>query len=368
MKSAALVVLLQFVVGGIVSAQFSITIDGKRDDFYNTQKGPDEGHIFLPPQAVSAYTGTGADIDDIYDLSAHVWLAWDETYLYCYAEVWDDIVLVNNATSWENDGLELKIDPDPLMQSTAGIAAVRLTALGKDMADNPAGVDNLVDGNELDEPFSPVEGEDYARFQTVLGYNLEFRLPFSVIVRAGKYVDNSVGSLMGLGINLLENDNDRSECTLTWSAAMNDYTWYDPRLLGTITFLEDHKFKMEPVNSAGGDAKCDSAHWFIPPATAVQEHSTAPARFELAQNYPNPFNPSTTLAYSLDTDARATLEVFDLLGNKIRTLQDGFQPAGRYTAVWDGRDDAGNAVSAGVYLCRLTCGGRVLSGKMTLLK
>jgi hypothetical protein len=371
MKRTLLVVaslLILFSVAGF--AQFAITIDAARDGFYDSQAGPEEGHIYLPPQALSADVGTGEPIDDVYDLSANCWLAWDDDYLYFYTEVWDDYILVNNATSWENDAVELKIDPDPSQQTTEGIAAVRLTALGADQADNPAGVDNLVNGNELDEAWTPVEGEDYIRLETVLGYNIEFRLPFNVIVRAGKYVDNRIGGIMGLGINLLESDSDHAECTLTWSAGMSDLTWSNPQLLGTATFLEGNKIKLEAVNAAGGDAKMDSTQWFIPPATGIEMANTgaAPSLFELEQNYPNPFNPATTISYSLDKTEHIALEVYDLLGHKISTLYSGVQNAGRYTATWNALDDDGRTVSSGLYICRLAAGSRVKSGKMTLMK
>jgi hypothetical protein len=371
MKRTILVVASAlFIFSAMGFAQFAIAIDAQRDSFYDTQAGPDEGHIYLPPQALSADVGTGEPIDDIYDLSAHCWIAWDENYLYFYTEVWDDVINLNNATSWENDAVELKIDPDPTQQTTEGIAAVRLTALGADDADNPAGVDNLVDGNELDESFTPVEGEDYARAFTDLGYNLEFRLPMDVIVRAGKTMDNSVGGIFGLGINLLENDSDHGECTLTWSAGMSDMTWANPQLLGTATFLEGNMIKLEAVNSAGGDAIMDSTQWFIPPTTGVEarDGDAAVNRFELAQNYPNPFNPATTISYTLDKTEKITLDVFDVLGTKVRTLYSGVQSAGRYDVQWNALDDNGQPLSSGLYLYRLVAGDRVLSGKMTLMK
>lgn len=361
---------LLFIFSTIGFSQFTITIDAERDEFYNTQTMPDEGHVYLPPQALSVGVGTGEPIDDVYDLSAHCWLAWDENYLYFYTEVWDDYINVNNSTNYENDGVELKMDPDPTQQTSEGIAAVRLTALGADQADNPVGVDNLVADNELDEAFAPIEGEDYARKETTLGYNLEFRLPFAVIVRGGKFADNSIGGIMGLAINLVENDSDHGECVLQWSAGMNDLVWSNPQLLGTATFLEGNKVKLEPVNSAGGDVKMDSTQWFIPPATSVEKANSDAVvnQFQLAQNYPNPFNPVTTIRYSLGKTEQAALEVYDVRGHKVRTLSAGVQNAGRHDVQWNALDDDGQSVSSGLYIYRLVAGDRVQTGKMTLLK
>ena len=79
-----------------------------------------------------------------------------------------------------------------------------------------------------------------------------------------------------------------------------------------------------------------------------------PQGFALGQNYPNPFNPSTVIPYQLQTAAHVRLEVFNLLGQRVATLVDGAQVAGAHRAVWTATDGSGQAVSAGVYLYRLT--------------
>ncbi|MBN2411624.1 T9SS type A sorting domain-containing protein [candidate division KSB1 bacterium] len=358
-------------------AQFSITIDGERDDFYNTQKGPDEGHIYLPPQAYSVDSGSNpGSVEDEYDLSGLLWFAWDELYLYCYAEVWDDYILVNNTTVYENDALELKIDPDPLAETTTGVAAVRLSSLGEDLADEPLGVDNLVTGPgggtpEIDEPFDPVEGEDYARKLTELGYNLEFRLPFDVIVRENKYMLAEVGSIFGLAVNLMENDDVGRETVLQWSAGMQDQVWSNPQLHGTVTFLEGNKVKMEPINSAGGTAVNDSAHWYIPPVEDgikdVNKTFTAD-NFQLGQNYPNPFNPSTTIDFTVTKKELVKLSIFDILGHEVKTLVNQSFSPGIHSVTWDGRDEAGEIVASGVYFYRFEAGEFTDVKKLTFIQ
>lgn len=92
------------------------------------------------------------------------------------------------------------------------------------------------------------------------------------------------------------------------------------------------------------------------------------ARFGLDQNFPNPFNPTTTIHYRLPRKTRVVLEIYNLLGQKIRILADGVKPAGEYRVQWDGRDDAGREVASGVYVCRLEGTGWVKSRKMLLLR
>lgn len=78
-----------------------------------------------------------------------------------------------------------------------------------------------------------------------------------------------------------------------------------------------------------------------------------PQEYHLFQNYPNPFNRTTCIKYSLPYDAYVTLEIFNILGQKIRTLVAEVQQAGSYLVGWNGKDDRGMSLSSGVYLYRL---------------
>jgi hypothetical protein len=93
-----------------------------------------------------------------------------------------------------------------------------------------------------------------------------------------------------------------------------------------------------------------------------------PRGFALAQNYPNPFNPVTNLDFTLPSAGAAKLVVFDLVGHKVRTLVDSPMQAGTHSVVWDGRDDAGNQLSSGIYFYRLTAGQQSWTKKMMFLK
>ncbi len=100
----------------------------------------------------------------------------------------------------------------------------------------------------------------------------------------------------------------------------------------------------------------------------VKENGFTPQEFKLVGNYPNPFNPATTIQYSLQTTEKVTLEIFDVLGNKITTLVSGVQHAGEHRAQWNGRDDSGQLAASGVYFYRLTAGEQVSTRKMMLMK
>ncbi|MBN2001424.1 T9SS type A sorting domain-containing protein, partial [candidate division KSB1 bacterium] len=94
-----------------------------------------------------------------------------------------------------------------------------------------------------------------------------------------------------------------------------------------------------------------------------------PDRFMLAQNFPNPFNPSTTIGYEIAGDGdRLAIDVYDLLGRYVRSLVRENSRAGYHTAFWDGRDEQGQIVGSGVYMCVLTCGTTRITKKMIKLQ
>ena len=105
-------------------------------------------------------------------------------------------------------------------------------------------------------------------------------------------------------------------------------------------------------------------------ATAVQMPAVAglSTQHRLGDSYPNPFNPSVVLPLELATDAvRVSLRVYDVLGRRVRQVWQGPLGAGSHRFVWDGRDAAGKAVAAGVYVYQVAVDGRVEAKKTTKL-
>ena len=92
---------------------------------------------------------------------------------------------------------------------------------------------------------------------------------------------------------------------------------------------------------------------------------TAP---QLFQNYPNPFNPVTAISFQLSALSQVKLEIYNTLGQRVRTLINARKAAGSYTVSWDGRNDAGHPLASGVYLYRLKAGNFVQTRKMVLLR
>jgi len=93
-----------------------------------------------------------------------------------------------------------------------------------------------------------------------------------------------------------------------------------------------------------------------------------PADYILHTVYPNPFNPETTIEYTLPSACHVRLGVYDILGRLVTVLTDDDKSAGRYSAVWNGRDSDGNTLSSGVYFYQLNVGNTTEYGKMMLVR
>lgn len=98
------------------------------------------------------------------------------------------------------------------------------------------------------------------------------------------------------------------------------------------------------------------------------EKATVVSDFQLKQNYPNPFNPTTTIEFYLAKQGNYRLDIYDVLGRKVRSLVNGLQPAGAQRITWDGRDDAGKMVSAGIYFYTLKGENFKQTRKMLMIK
>ena len=111
--------------------------------------------------------------------------------------------------------------------------------------------------------------------------------------------------------------------------------------------------------------------------TAVQEEEERdlPEKFALHQNYPNPFNPSTKIPFTVfgsqftaHSPIHTSLKIYNILGQKVRTLMDEERLPGIYQAIWDGKDDAGEDVTSGIYFYQLKVKDQIHTKKMLVLR
>ena len=121
--------------------------------------------------------------------------------------------------------------------------------------------------------------------------------------------------------------------------------------------------------TAGEKAAAHIAAW-TKPFTDVSddERRSLPVEYELSQNCPNPFNSTTTIECSLPRRSHVVIDVYDLLGRRIKSVFDGESEAGKHTFFWNGTDHSGRTVGTGVYFYRIKAGDYIDSKKMLFLK
>lgn len=96
--------------------------------------------------------------------------------------------------------------------------------------------------------------------------------------------------------------------------------------------------------------------------------SVMPLKYSLSNNYPNPFNTTTKIEYTIPVSNQVNIDVFNSMGQKVKTLVNLYLSPGTYQVNWDGRDEAGNAVPSGVYYCKMISSYYNTTHKMLLLK
>ncbi|MHB9011009.1 MAG: FlgD immunoglobulin-like domain containing protein [Ignavibacteriaceae bacterium] len=152
--------------------------------------------------------------------------------------------------------------------------------------------------------------------------------------------------------------NNAAGVVLSQATTVNDTLFLKSGLFdNTIPFTQGSNFKLVTGNGSLKD-----------PITAVDNAKVLPLSFKVEQNYPNPFNPSTTINFSLKSEAVVTIKIYSILGKEVRTLVNEERPSGNYCVLWNGCDNAGISVASGTYFYRYTAGNITQVRKMVLLK
>ena len=99
-----------------------------------------------------------------------------------------------------------------------------------------------------------------------------------------------------------------------------------------------------------------------------EDHKNQSVELEIKQNYPNPFNSSTTIQYGLDNDGHIILDIYDINGKLVSTLQDKNQTQGWHSVTWNGTNQSGEMAPAGLYISRVISNNEVKTTKLILLK
>ncbi|MGC8594813.1 MAG: family 10 glycosylhydrolase [Candidatus Kryptoniota bacterium] len=127
--------------------------------------------------------------------------------------------------------------------------------------------------------------------------------------------------------------------------------------------VTNYYWRVASINSFGQSQWSDINGFRTANITALSGNTPVPQTFQLLQNYPNPFNPSTSIQYSIPSIGHVTINVYNILGEKVATLVDETKPAGMYEVIFDAAN-----LPSGVYVCRLSWNNKYTFIKMLLLK
>jgi hypothetical protein len=140
------------------------------------------------------------------------------------------------------------------------------------------------------------------------------------------------------------------------------------KTVGPLDLGKQYYWRVNAKNIAG-TSSFSAAFNFKVTTTDVITPGEMPKEFSLSQNYPNPFNPTTSIQFGLPVRSSVTMEIYNILGVKVRTLIRGeVMNAGFHQMEWNGKDDAGAAVTSGVYMYRINAGTFQVTKKMMMLK
>jgi hypothetical protein len=309
----------------------------------------------LYPEDGSAHIMTNFIVKNDADLSADMYIALDQTYLYFAANVNDDIVYADDLAymsgmNWALDAADIEIglynqeakQHTSYKRGTSPDYHIRFNKLRARSDDYSSELDSLL-----------LPGTNYywqEKFPS--GYVVEARVKLSDLATKRKRADAAkdviyVKEGFKIPLNFVIGDNDGKNSTdlssnregqISWSPFDNDAGWNNPsKWIYTWLGNSDQ----------------------IITDTEVE----LPFSYSLDQNYPNPFNPATQIRYSIAKAGVVTLKVYDILGRQVADLVNRYQDAGKYTV-----DFNASSLASGVYVYRIESSSFISVKKMMLIK
>lgn len=291
----------------------------------------------FPSEGTPIVTNTSVDNDA--DLSVLAYLAVDAEYLYIAFDVTDDVTSpAVAAESWLNDSPDLFIGLYD-WHGAPHQGFERGTHPDYQMRFNQS---QILFANPGNTAFMTSDSADFAwQEKFVNGYIVEARISWeSMAAFGGDEVFTPVeGMRIPLDFSVNDADGAPREGIMTYSVNNQDRSWQSPSRW-TYTWIGE---RSTPVS--------------------VEDEIEVPFTYNLSQNYPNPFNPSTTIAYSIRKAGPVEVVVYNVLGQRVRTLVDENKPAGEHHIQFDA-----SGLSSGVYFYRIQAGDFVDTKKLLLMK
>ena len=176
--------------------------------------------------------------------------------------------------------------------------------------------------------------------------------------------NDGVGAHVGCGVDSVYISFDGGG---SWSSTINTGTDFSAwQYYWTGYESQNYTIKSKAIDKLGNEEIPSEGYIVTDIEDLIQ--AALPKNFDLAQNYPNPFNPETSISFQLPRPEKVEIIVFNQVGQVIRHLIEGEMHAGHHKVVWDARNDNGEAVTSGLYLCQMIAGSYKETIKMLLMK
>lgn len=306
-------------------------VDGDLTEWYDSDIVP----WVLTPETDNVPVGT---VTDNADLTATVFLAIDNDYLYVAADVIDDVYNFGEGEWWNQDAFEFFIGLYD-SRGTKHTSNKRGAEPDYKLQMHANGLVNEYIGNTIwtvDDPLFHLEdfgGSDYV---------IETKIPLDSI--AGPDDERFYPKRgMRIPIEIYFHDNDGAwDGNLAWSPFNTDHAWQSPT---------------------------EWSHTWIGDTTHVAETGIAGDNrlilksYRLEQNYPNPFNPTTQIRYTIPHPGNVTIRIFNMVGQQVAELVNDYQVMGSYNVVWNAEN-----LPSGIYFYQIQSGVFKQTKKMMLVK
>lgn len=218
----------------------------------------------------------------------------------------------------------------------------------------------------------------------IAGYYDSTFYKYSPATDAWTQLENTPYAISGCGMGIINGSiycaggspqgspGEMRQTVLAYDVAANSWSEENFQISGRRILMAGVMFQNRFYVLGGFDSTAfavDIVEEIVPQGpVGIGEAQQTPGGFFLEQNYPNPFNPVTTIRFYLPSAAPARLEIFNALGQRVRAYRDMPFQAGWREIRWDGKDDAGQPLAAGVYLYRISSGQYSATHKMILFK
>jgi len=270
----------------------------------------------------------------------------DDKYLYVGVQVLDDY-LTTDRQAWEGDAWELFIGLYDIadLKEWHGVGSIGPNNVDRRIGFHADGTTHS-NGGDSYAYAGLVSGTDYLIEPNLVGYTIEARLNLDSLAIDG--FTTAHGMMLPMKVDNTDIDTEDGDegrsLILQWGSLPVALNWQRPSAFGRLMVYDP--------NSVGIEDNVE----------------IIPASTKLKNNYPNPFNPSTTINFDLAKKGDVSIIIYNVLGQKVKTLLNNVKNAGNHQVVWNGLNQVGNKVVSGVYFIEMTAKNYSATKKMLLVK